>query len=235
MPARAAGLDHRIGALVNGTDADVVLWDSHPLQIGATPVKVWIDGILQIPVPPKTDEKPGDVTVGKGKEGQEWREVPHVPNWDEERKRAIEWEGLPPLEGDKKVEQVVFANVREVWTRGTGGIVEKTFSASSESYDDMGVVLVENGKITCAGTAATCVPVAYTSSNDFVDLHGGSISPGLMSFGSQLGVEEIALEISTGDGMQYNPFIENIPKILGDVGGVLKAIDALQFATRDAL
>lgn len=207
------------------------------MQIGATPVKVWIDGILQVPVPPKKGDIPGEVIVGKGKEGREWREVPHVPNWDEERKRAIEWEGLPPLEAVKKDEKVVFTNVRDVWTRRADGTVGKSFSARSDSVDDsdMGVVLVENGKITCAGTATTCVPTSYTSSSNVVDLHGGSISPGLMSFGSRLGLEEIAYELSTGDGTQYNPFVKNIPEILGDVSGVLKAMDALQFATRDAL
>ena len=48
VPASAAGLSHRIGILREGADADVVLWDSHPLQLGATSRKVWIDGILQV-------------------------------------------------------------------------------------------------------------------------------------------------------------------------------------------
>ncbi|KAI0710537.1 hypothetical protein C8Q76DRAFT_858520 [Earliella scabrosa] len=29
-------------------DADIVLWDSHPLALGATPQQVWIDGVAQI-------------------------------------------------------------------------------------------------------------------------------------------------------------------------------------------
>lgn len=28
-----------------GYDADIVVWDSHPLSIGATPLQVWIDGV----------------------------------------------------------------------------------------------------------------------------------------------------------------------------------------------
>ncbi|KIM83388.1 hypothetical protein PILCRDRAFT_69640 [Piloderma croceum F 1598] len=230
VPASAAGLEHRIGILAKGTDADVVLWDSHPLHIGATPVKVWIDGILQIPVPLKTGEKGGNVIVGKGKDGQEWREVPPVPNWDKERKTAIEWDGLPPLEGEKESSTVVFKNVREVWTRGSHGVVESFYKGN----DELGVVLVEGGKIICAGTAATCVPIA-TPSGAVVDLHGGSISPGLMSFGSPLGLEEIAGEPSTGNGVSYNALVEDIPRVFGDVSGIMRAVDALQFGTRNAL
>lgn len=220
--------------LIEGADADVVMWDSHPLQIGATPVKVWIDGIPQIPVPPKTGQETGDVTVGKGKDGPEWRQVPRVPNWDEERKIADEWDGLPPLQGMKEPENVIFTNVRNLWTKKNHAIEETRF-AEAASDDGLGVVLVENGNITCAGTAATCVTPQTASGHRLVDLQGGSISPGLMSFGSLLGLQEIDAEPSTGDGPLYNPFAEDIPAILGDVGGVLKAVDALQFGTRNAL
>jgi hypothetical protein len=193
-------------------------------------VRVWIDGILQIPVPLRTGEKGGDVIVGKGKDGQQWREVPSVPNWDNERKKAVEWDGLPPLSGKNENSTVVFTNVREVWTRGANGLVESIY----EDNDELGVVLVESGKIICAGTAATCVPTA-TPSGALVNLHGGSISPGLMSFGSPLGLEEIAGEPSTGDGVLYNPLIEDIPRVFGDASGIMRAVDALQFGTRNAL
>ncbi|EIN09191.1 hypothetical protein PUNSTDRAFT_134356 [Punctularia strigosozonata HHB-11173 SS5] len=38
--AAAAGLSHRLGVLREGADADAVLWDAHPLQIGAVPLGV---------------------------------------------------------------------------------------------------------------------------------------------------------------------------------------------------
>lgn len=68
-----------------------------------------------------------------------------------------------------------------------------------------------------------------------VDLHGGSISPGLMSYGSPLGLEEIAGEASTGDGRPYNAFAANVPNILDDPGAIMRAMDALMFGTRNAL
>ena len=229
-PAAAAGLSHRIGVLAEGTDADVVLWDSHPLRIGATPIKVWIDGILQIPVPSKTDEE-NHVEVGKGKDGVEWKILPRAPNWDKERKEAIKWDGLPPLEGKKTENRVMFTNVKEVWTRTKDGGLAQSFHASSLS--EFGSVVVEAGKVTCIGKQ--CEDLAVNGDITTLDLKGGSISPGLMTFGSQLGLEEIASEPSTRNGETYDAFTSNVPRILDDVGGVVRAVDALMFGTRNAL
>jgi imidazolonepropionase-like amidohydrolase len=41
-------LEHRIGYAKVGYDADLVLWDEHPLRLGATPVQVWIDGLSNL-------------------------------------------------------------------------------------------------------------------------------------------------------------------------------------------
>lgn len=45
VPANAIGLGHRIGSLKVGYDADLVLWDRNPLELGATPLQVFVDGI----------------------------------------------------------------------------------------------------------------------------------------------------------------------------------------------
>lgn len=44
VPAKSLEIDHRVGYLRPGYDADIVVWDSHPLSIGATPLQVYIDG-----------------------------------------------------------------------------------------------------------------------------------------------------------------------------------------------
>lgn len=46
-PADLLGLGNRLGKVKPGYDADVVVWDSDPLSVGATPVQVWIDGTAQ--------------------------------------------------------------------------------------------------------------------------------------------------------------------------------------------
>ena len=45
------GLGERIGKVKAGFDADIVVWDSDPLSVGATPVQVWIDGVPQFEDP----------------------------------------------------------------------------------------------------------------------------------------------------------------------------------------
>ena len=217
--------------LAVGADADIVLWDSHPLRLGATPVKVWIDGILQIPVPSKTHEEI-HVEIGKGKEGDEWRQIPETPNWDRERKAALRWDGLPPLEGRTYSAKVMFTNIKEVWRRSWNGDIERAFSAESFGrHAKMGTVVVKNGRIICIGV--DCADISGDAIE--IDLHGGTISPGLMSYGSPLGLEEIDSELSTSDGESYDAFKHNVPKILDNVGGVVRAADALMFSTRNAL
>ncbi|KAJ7498753.1 hypothetical protein FB451DRAFT_1334381 [Mycena latifolia] len=226
VPAAAVGLDHRIGSLHEGADADVVLWDSNPLQQGATPVYVWIDGVLQIPLPRSDREGPVDVGVGK----DELRNFPDVPDWEKERKQAIEWEGLPPLTGRKQSKNVVFTNVREVWYSSAEGDMKQVVHPSSEFVN----VVVEGGKINCVGDNINCPPEAFAAAG-YVNLDGGSISPALMTFGSSLGLEEIQSEPSTGDGSPFDAFTEKVPRILYDPGAVVMAVDGLIFGTRHAL
>ncbi|RAU82517.1 amidohydrolase family protein [Pontibacter arcticus] len=44
-PAKLLHLDNRMGSLKPGKDADVVLWNNHPLSIYAKPEKTFVDGI----------------------------------------------------------------------------------------------------------------------------------------------------------------------------------------------
>ncbi|KAJ0338995.1 hypothetical protein COL154_010480 [Colletotrichum chrysophilum] len=50
-PAERLGLGERLGKIKSGYDADIVVWDSDPLSVGATPVQVWIDGTAQYESP----------------------------------------------------------------------------------------------------------------------------------------------------------------------------------------
>jgi len=211
-----------------------VLWDSHPLRLGATPQRVWVDGALQIP---RTHG--AAVDVGRGKEDPGWDERPAVPDWRRERERAVEWEGLPPLDVAEDVERgrVVFHNVSAVYVRGRDAqglpVVRAQFM---EGAGAGGVVMVERGTVVCAAArAAVCVGLADVPPERTVDLHGGMLAPALIAFGSPLGLEEIAYEPGTGDGRAYDAFTYDVPRVLGDSGALVCAADALQFQTRNAL
>ncbi|KIJ61332.1 hypothetical protein HYDPIDRAFT_96756, partial [Hydnomerulius pinastri MD-312] len=220
-PAKVIGQDHRIGFIREGYDADVVVWDSHPLALGATPKQVWIDGIPQIENP-FVSSKP--IT---------FQSVPTTPNFDKEAAEAIKYEGLPPLMPTKaKSNTVVFTNVGSVFARN-GVDIEEVFAATE---DATGVVVVRGGQVVCHGSSAGCLStVDFAGENvESFDLKGGSVSPGFVSYGSPLGLEEIQGESSTQDGVVYDPLSGDIPSIL-EGSSVIKAVDGLQFTGRDTL
>lgn len=50
-PADDLGMGQRLGKIKPGFDADIAVWDSDPLSVGAAPVQVWIDGQPQFDDP----------------------------------------------------------------------------------------------------------------------------------------------------------------------------------------
>ncbi|KAI0690097.1 composite domain of metallo-dependent hydrolase [Cytidiella melzeri] len=224
-PASVMGMEHRVGYIKEGvTDIkhslDLVIWDSHPLALGATPTQVFIDGIPQLAKAYST-RKP-DV----------FQRTPDVPNYDKEAKAAVEYEGLPPLRPKRaKADVVLFTNVRSTFTRA-GDDVQQSFMATN---GEPGVVVVMNGKIVCLGTELSCRASAMANDAEIVDLQGGSIAPGLTTFGSPIGLVEIDAESSTSDGLVFDPLSQRLPSILGGDAAMVRAVDGLIFGTRDAL
>ncbi|KAF7334286.1 Carbohydrate esterase family 9 protein [Mycena sanguinolenta] len=218
-PARVMGQDHRIGRIIEGFDADIVVWDSHPLALGATPKQVFIDGIAQL-------EK--SYTSRKPESAQH---LPVTPDFDKEIADAIKYEGLPPLEPETaQSDVIVFWNVGSIFLKdsATRGISEVFTSASGE-----GVVVFKKGRIVCSGSLEAC-PAAFSYDGAlYLDLEGGTISPALVSYGSTLGLTHITGELSTNDGPVFDPLSMKVPDIID--GSVIKAADGLLFATRDAL
>ncbi|KAJ7220031.1 hypothetical protein GGX14DRAFT_585165, partial [Mycena pura] len=211
-PSEVLGLDHRIGFIKPGYDADIVVWDSHPLALGATPSQVFIDGIPQLAYP-HASAKPESL-----------QHAPQTPDFEQETKDAVKYEGLPPLEPTIQTSgTVLFRNVSSFWTRDESGI---RISDASEN------VLVRGGLIVWSGSDADLAPTE--EGTIVVNLEGGSISPALVSAGSTLGLQEIAGEGSTQDGPVFDPLSVDMPSILGD-HFLTRAVDGLQFGTRDAL
>ena len=201
---------------------DIVLWDSHPLALGATPQQVFIDGIAQIARPHVTS-KPSSAL-----------KAPKTPNFENETKAAVEYEGLPPLWPEESTPQaILFTNLSSVWIR-KGNKVHSVLNDFTSPTDraERGMVGIKAGNIICV-TAKECEQ--FTPLVDrIVDLEGGAIQPGLVTYGSKLGLQEIAMEKSTVDGPIFDPLTHAIPKILGEET-VIRAADGLQYQSRDSL
>ncbi|EEB95208.1 hypothetical protein MPER_05859, partial [Moniliophthora perniciosa FA553] len=116
-------------------------------------------------------------------------------------RKAIQYDGILPLAPSKSsTEIVVFTNVKTVFTRSSNGNVKVLYETQGEK--PLGTVVATGGKVVCTGFHETCMKGSVRDDVDitFVDLQGGSIFPGLVSFGAPLGLEHINQEPSTNDG-----------------------------------
>ncbi|KAF9017012.1 hypothetical protein BDZ89DRAFT_1117848 [Hymenopellis radicata] len=206
--AEIMGMGHRIGYVRKGWDADLVIWDSHPLALGATPAQVFIDGIAQLESP----------YVAKKPEA--FQSAPKVPNFDKEAKEAVKYDGLPHSLQRRSLQD---------WWRAVQRVMDIA--------DRTGVVIAREGRVVCSGLHADCFSPGVLGAEDplVIDLEGGSISPSLVSFGAPLGLEEIAAESSTRDGVVLDPLQKAVPAIIGGDSAIIRAVDGLQYSTRDAL
>ncbi|KAL7420676.1 hypothetical protein Q5752_004627 [Cryptotrichosporon argae] len=204
--ARAMGMDHRLGYIRPGYDADVVVWDSFPLALGATPKQTYIDGIPQI-IKPHVVDKPAAA-----------QEISPAGEYDDEAAEAVAARGDPYLWPKKTTKSVIFQGVDNLFL----GTVN-TLDAKNST------VVVTNGEISCVGDCA--LVLADVADYDLVDLKGGSLTPGLATVGSFLGVMEIRQEKSTWDGYAYDPLKDQ--SLLS--GSLIRAADGIHFGSKDEL
>lgn len=204
---------------------DLILWDSHPLTLGATPEQVFIDGIPQL-AEPETLNKPAFLL-----------EAPKVPNFDREAAGALKHGGLPPLTPNATTAPVVvFENIKTlILPFSDPGTLQDDFSVSD--FPSFGCAIFRHGELEWFGPVRVCARrVALERTVEFVNLHGGTISPGLTTFGSELGLSEMRYEDSTRDGPARSTIDDLInPASDGPRYRLIQASDGLQFAGRDTL
>lgn len=198
-------------------------------------MQVFIDGIPQF-----------NNTISKKTDA--FQIVPKTPDFDKEVEATLKYDGLPPLQVDQHNLQqgsVLFYNAGSLYLRSSegSGIDENIFTSEKTGSDQSHVVIVENGHIVCVGICPD-----RQSVTEKIDLQGGSIaydltsypdriaqsfnlsSPSLISYGSPLGLVTIKAEASTNDGGVSDPLLESSLHV-----PVVRAIDGLEFETRDAL
>ena len=210
--------DHRVGYVRAGYDADLVVWDSHPLAVGATPVQVFVDGreILS-----KTDF--AQITT----------EAAHLSDLTVPNVRAI-----APTDYKHKVctaalspdSILVFTGIRNVF------LDRRHFNTTISS--DLTLV-ISKGRVQCLGLSHACASSENLASAITISLVDGYITPGLVAFGNTIGIQDISSEASTGDGVSsLSSSLEssNVPKARNGIhfhsrsfdrarlGGVTRAI-----------
>ncbi|KIK27801.1 hypothetical protein PISMIDRAFT_7806 [Pisolithus microcarpus 441] len=159
---------------------------------------------------------------------ESFQEAAITPDFDNEARAMVNYEGLPPLDPKEVVTTSIFRNASSIWLRDSSG-AKLVYEASTAEYEGM---LVFDGTIVCVGSRDEC-PLDNYAGYYIKDLQRGSIMPALTSVGTALGLQEIPLERTTSDGPVNDPLLGSMPGIVDD--GIVSAYDGLMFRTRDAL
>jgi imidazolonepropionase-like amidohydrolase len=179
VPARSLEVDHRIGYVRPGYDADLVVWDSHPLSVGATALQVYIDG--RATLDPKKVEDSLSTTVSES-----------APNSGAPIMRKI-------LQAD--VKEKLCSNVENSKHKITISGIMKSYlddSSSSETDSDPFTMVVEGGKIVCFDSQQKCSMAS--SDGVVVNLENGYVLPGLIATSVGFGLTEILAIPGSSDG-----------------------------------
>lgn len=188
-----------------GYDADLVIWDSHPLALGATPIQVFIDGV----------EIFGGKTVEKKLRGPiHASEAPPQRLFEEAESLSLDGVGKKLLTQD-----FIATGITKAYLRDGDGLNE--FSTTDETL----TMVVRNGSIICL--SASCneeVETAVKQGAEIHNLKNGYILPGLTALSPSHGLMDIESESSTRDG-----FVDN----MGDPSDSKKIVYAKDGLTFD--
>ncbi|WFD34581.1 hypothetical protein MCUN1_001422 [Malassezia cuniculi] len=222
-PAHALGLAHRIGHVSKGHDADIVLWDRHPLQLGATPVQIIIDGVTQLDAVAHVDAQ-GPTMAPKSADYA--AEIDRVASSASEI-ASSQAHAYPSVVGT--LDSVVLKNVSTVYRRVRDRIVE-------EKYED-GIAIFARGTAVCVGESIRCVHAIPADATN-ITLNGGTLTPGVIAYSSAatLGLSDVPSERIASDGKLPSPSRADAldPDALG-ARLVPRAADGLSWGGNDLL
>jgi len=188
VPARSLEIDHRVGYARAGYDADLVVWDSHPLSIGATALHVFIDG-KDILDAKKTEESLANVAV----EGDGGLNAPAMrPIMAAHVKEEV------CAEAEKKGAKITVTGIQRSY-------LENGHATTADSGNL--TMVIDQGKIICFDSDDQCASASAESIR--MSLKDGHVLPGLTAVSVSLGLQEISGDSGTGDGSvgkgSFNP------------------------------
>lgn len=225
--AKVLGLDHRVGYIRVGHDADVVLWDRHPLQLGATPLQVYVDGIAQLDASALMQERNGSDTAPQSADYS--AAIDRVRS-DTNSIIAQRTKAFPSVQ--RHVDTAVFEHVGKILHRSGDGARRVE---SIEYRDSTGMAVYSGGRAVCLGNREKCSGMVPPGA-ERVDLHGGVIAPGIIAYGSTLGLSDIPSEASASDGeLQQPSYEEQLDVSRLTQRPIPRAADALTWGGNDLL
>ncbi|EHK48366.1 carbohydrate esterase family 9 protein [Trichoderma atroviride IMI 206040] len=195
VPAKAIDLDFRVGYCRPGFDADIVVWDSHPLSIGATPLQVFIDGRAQLDESQVKESMDTSFTAARAEDSN----VSFEPQMRYEVSDAQREQTCS--QAYEAGQSFVIDGIQKAFVDNYPELAASAAQADNEPLK----LVVEDGEISCFGAAASCTEAENkfkTNGNKVLhlSLQNGHVLPGLTAVTRALGMTEIATDESTGDG-----------------------------------
>jgi imidazolonepropionase-like amidohydrolase len=179
VPARSLQVGHRIGYVRPGYDADLVVWDSHPLSVGATALQVYVDG--RATLDPKKVKDSLSTTVSDSTQNS------GAPNMRKILQADVKQKLCSYVENSKN--KITISGIRKSYLDD---------NSSSETDSDPFTMVVDGGKILCFDSQEKC----STASSDgvVITLENGYVLPGLIATSVGFGLTEILTIPSSSDG-----------------------------------
>jgi hypothetical protein len=149
---------------------DLVVWPSHPLALGATPLQVYIDQIPQIEFAFPTKKK--------GSENDQ--SPPRSANYSQSFIDSFTpYKGLSPPKlsiESTSPRSIAFRNVKEIWVKDEmTGRVKDLIAENGFLPGQTSDLLVRDGRIECVGSS--CLEGSLRQDVQILDLKGGVILP----------------------------------------------------------
>jgi imidazolonepropionase-like amidohydrolase len=173
-PAKQLRIDQRVGSLDVGKDADVVLWNAHPLSTYATVDKTFIDGIAyydreqDLARVDMVEKEKASLNAGRGGGGR----------------GAGQGGGAAATPGNLFNIESQAVDVKLNAAGGTWSITNARIVPVSGPVIDKGTIVIRGNRIQAIGAN-----VSPTGSK-VVDVRGASVYPGFIDAATDLGINE---------------------------------------------
>lgn len=195
-PAKQLRIDKWVGSIEVGKDADLALFDAHPLSPRAMPRKVWIDGRLYFDRE-RDRERLKEVEAEKERlRKQETGARPSAVTPPPVPTPAVEIPTLSP---------VPFADPFPPAQRGLIAIRNARVYPVSGSPLERATVVVEDGRIKAVGKDAP-IPTGAR----IIEGEGLRVYPGMIDTNTELGLSEIGSIRETADTNENRPYTPQV-------------------------
>ena len=168
-PAKQLRIDNRVGSLEVGKDADVVIWNHHPLSTTAIVERAYIDGIVYYD---RVKDLERVAAIEKEKNGGASASAPASAAGAASARQAQSYQVEP-------------INVRTNATGATWAITNARIVTVSGAVIARGTIVIKGNRIEAVGVNA-----AVPAGAKVVDAAGANVFPGFIDAATDVGVNE---------------------------------------------